>query len=134
MQKLTRSYPVKILFASKCMMALKECQGAVARFHYCYCCILTSTPKADAQSSDVHLASQLPAPSMPSGIDPTFSALSQLYNAELAQSPGEWYNTSTGSTEVNINGAPYGFFHVPLDGGWAGGLRLGCSLICTLLQ
>ena len=48
------------------------------------------------------------------GVDPVFLPSSTLYNAALVDS--DWYNTSTGSGDLNQNGVPYGFAHTELAG------------------
>ena len=48
------------------------------------------------------------------GTDPTFMSSSTMYKPSLVSS--DWYNSSTGSGELNLNGVPYGFFHTELPG------------------
>ena len=49
------------------------------------------------------------------GTDPTFLPFRTLFKRDLLIS--DWYNTSHGSGELNLNQAPYGFFHSELPGG-----------------
>jgi hypothetical protein len=50
------------------------------------------------------------------GVDPVFNELSQLFSAQISLVPEQWYNTSTGSSDMDPQGVPYGFFHTPLPG------------------
>jgi hypothetical protein len=44
------------------------------------------------------------------GLDPAFNALSPLYDPDVTASKGDFYNVSSGSSEVDSLGQPYGFF------------------------
>lgn len=50
------------------------------------------------------------------GLDPVLLMRSSLYNPDLAARPEDWYNTSQGSADINIHGAPFGFFQEDLPG------------------
>ena len=55
------------------------------------------------------------------GVDVVFSPVSHLYDPVLAAGVADWYNTSAGSGQLNVNRFPYGFMPIPLDGaGWGG--------------
>ncbi len=47
----------------------------------------------------------------PYGTDPVFLRNSVLYEPDLADNVGDYYNTSGGAEEVSVTGAPFGFFH-----------------------
>ncbi|GFR50777.1 hypothetical protein Agub_g13042 [Astrephomene gubernaculifera] len=47
------------------------------------------------------------------GNDPVFNRHSELYASSAIA--GDFYNTSTGSPELNAAGLPYGFYHEPLE-------------------
>ena len=58
--------------------------------------------------------------------------LSSLYNPDL-ELP-DWYNTSTGSPDLNANDFPYGFFHSHMEGypdGYPVGVGGGASSTAT---
>ncbi|GFR49555.1 hypothetical protein Agub_g11601 [Astrephomene gubernaculifera] len=48
------------------------------------------------------------------GVDAVFNPRSQLYSADVAAHPDDYYNTSAGSGHLNPNGIPYGFFTSPV--------------------
>ena len=53
------------------------------------------------------------------GTDPSFSTKSRLYDPQVADTPGDWYNASTAGQqggEVNEFGIPRGFTHETMDG------------------
>ncbi|GFR51054.1 hypothetical protein Agub_g13376 [Astrephomene gubernaculifera] len=52
------------------------------------------------------------------GVDAAFITRSKLYSAELVSRPGDYYNVTQGSGDLNPHGVPYGFFQsaVPLPG------------------
>ena len=48
------------------------------------------------------------------GIDPAFNARSPLFNADVYEHAGDYYNVSDGSPQVSLLGVPYGVFARPL--------------------
>jgi hypothetical protein len=52
----------------------------------------------------------------PFGTDPVFNHRSRLYNSMLSGSIGDYYNVSSGATEVAATGLPYAFFTRRLHG------------------
>ncbi|GFR45384.1 hypothetical protein Agub_g6762, partial [Astrephomene gubernaculifera] len=52
------------------------------------------------------------------GVDAAFTTRSELYNADAVSRPGDYYNVTHGSGDMNPHGVPYGFFQpsVPLPG------------------
>lgn len=57
------------------------------------------------------------------GIDPVFSPSSRLFNGAIAGNQQDWYNSTPGSPDLNINGYPLGFFRHPLPG-WQDGFTV----------
>ncbi len=51
----------------------------------------------------------------PYGTDPVFLPSSSLHDARLANQVNHYYNISAGSLEVSATGAPYSYFHRPLQ-------------------
>ncbi|GLC65058.1 hypothetical protein PLESTF_000242100 [Pleodorina starrii] len=52
----------------------------------------------------------------PYGTDPIFLPSSSLYDASLADKVNQYYNTTPGSGEVSVTGAPYSYFAKRLQG------------------
>ena len=53
------------------------------------------------------------------GFDPSFSPKSRLYDLQVADTPGDWYNASSRGQlggEVNEFGMPRGFTHEAMEG------------------
>eukprot|EP00198_Chlamydomonas_reinhardtii_P013653 XP_001702990.1 predicted protein [Chlamydomonas reinhardtii] len=48
------------------------------------------------------------------GVDPVFLPRSPLFRAGI--NPDDYYNTSAGSSDINPNGVPFGFFHEEIAG------------------
>jgi hypothetical protein len=51
----------------------------------------------------------------PYGVDPVFLPSSSLYDSRLSDSTALYYNSTPGSGEVAATGAPYAFYHRPLQ-------------------
>ncbi|PNW72097.1 hypothetical protein CHLRE_16g682550v5 [Chlamydomonas reinhardtii] len=75
----------------------------------------SSSAPLSAATRDRLFATEL-HPLHPYGVDPVFLPSSALYDSHLSDSTVQYYNTTAGSGEVSATGAPYAFYHRPLQG------------------
>ena len=67
------------------------------------------------------------------GIDPAFNERSPLFDPTVSNAPGDFYNQSTASGEVNAQGVPHAFFPRALTPFSAGGFPV-IFLVCPCLS
>eukprot|EP00798_Chlamydomonas_sp_ICE-L_P031297 gene31297-6445_t len=90
----------------------EEKQGQVDKIQ---CSSLYGALMPESCSADTHKSNasrELPGV----GIDPVFSRRSDLYDAEIANQPYDWYNSSSESGQVNQFEVPFGFFPEAMPG------------------
>ena len=82
------------------------------------CCIARSLLTLDVNDTAgvADYLTRMADPLNPYGSDPVFVSDTSLYNPKMVDREAEFYNTTSGSKDVNINNSPNGFFHRPMEG------------------
>lgn len=93
-----------------CQCTHLTCSHMRARRHT----VGSSSAPLSAATRDRLFATEL-HPLHPYGVDPVFLPSSALYDSHLSDSTVQYYNTTAGSGEVSATGAPYAFYHRPLQ-------------------